>query len=116
MGDSGSKECDQQHKENFATSIAEVEPYLMGEAGSTIYKKSIRRITTASKSFGMICRRILLKLPNAWRIREKQNAFIQQKEEERKEAEAAAVEASAEESEVEANAEEVVEEKELLTA
>merc|ERR1712151_1468513 len=93
------------NKENFATSIAEAEPYLLNEAGSTIYKKSIRRITTASKSFGMDMPKDFAKAAKCMENRrEKQNAFIQQKEEERKEAEAAAVEASDEESEVEVNA------------
>lgn len=100
------------NKENFASSIAEVEPYLLNEAGSSIYKKSIRRITIASKSFGVDVPKDFAKAAKCTeKRREKQNAFIQQKEQERMEAEAAA---ASEESE--AAVEESVEEPELVAA
>ena len=99
------------NKENFAASIAEVEPYLLNEAGSSIYKKSMRRITTASKSFGVNVPEDYAKAAKCTeKRREKQNAFIQQKEQERMEAEAAAAEESEE------AVEETVEEPELVAA
>merc|ERR1712157_155842 len=73
-------------KDNFLSSIKEVEPYLLNDAGASIYKKSMRRISTAAKSFGVEVPTDYAKAAKATeKKREKQNAFIQQKEEERKE-------------------------------
>jgi hypothetical protein len=82
-------------KDNFSASLAEVEPFLLNEAGATIYKKSIRRITTAAKTIGAEVPADYAKAAKATqKRREKQDAFIQQKI-----AEAAEASASAEEEE-----------------
>ncbi len=81
------------NKDNFSASLAEVEPFLLNEAGITIYKKSIRRISTAAKALGVEVPAEFAKASKATqKRREKQDAFIQQKEAERMEAEASAVE------------------------
>jgi hypothetical protein len=91
-------------KDNFSASIAEVEPFLLNDAGASIYKKSMRRITTAANLLGVEVPAEYAKAAKATqKRREKQDAFIQQKEAERLEAEATAApaeeEAAVEESE-----------------
>jgi hypothetical protein len=84
------------NKENFASSIAEVEPFLL-ETGASTYTKSMKRIKGAAATFGIEMDANYAKAAKATsKRRGKQDAFIQQKETERKEAEAAAAEAAAE--------------------
>ncbi len=67
-------------KDNFEASLAEVEPFLLNDAGATIYKKSMRRIQTSAKSFGVEVPADFAKEAKATqKRREKQDAFIQQK-------------------------------------
>lgn len=99
-------------KDNFASTLTEVEPFLLKEAGITFYSKSIRRIENAAKELGVeMPKDYALDAKATAKRREKQNAFIQVKIEE---AEAAAAEAAAAEDEAapeaEAAAEEVTEE------
>mmetsp|Transcript_12766 Transcript_12766/g.18778 ORF Transcript_12766/g.18778 Transcript_12766/m.18778 type:complete len:179 (-) Transcript_12766:73-609(-) len=85
--------------DNFSSTLSEIEPFLVNEAGVTFYKKSMRRITRAAKATGAT-------LPEGYALeakataarRIKQNEFIQQKEAERVEAEAAAADAAKEEA------------------
>ena len=86
---------------NFESSLAEIEPYLLNDAGASIYKKSLRRIGTAATRLGVSVPADYAKDAKATqKRREKQDAFIQQKEAERLEAEAAAAEAEAPAEEV----------------
>ena len=92
-------------KDNFSASIAEVEPFLLNEAGVSIYKKSMRRISTTAKHLGVEVPAEYAKAAKATeKRREKQDAFIQQKEAEKAEAAAAEAEAAAEEAPAEEEA------------
>jgi hypothetical protein len=83
-------------KDNFQASLDTIEPFLVNEAGSTIYGKSLRRLGAKAKDAGF-------ELPASYakearctkQRRDKQNTFIQEKEEERVAAEAAAAEEAA---------------------
>lgn len=98
-------------KENFSASLASIEPFLLNEAGSSVYNKSLKRINAAAKGLGLEVPADYAKAAKATqKRREKQDVFIQGKEAERLEAEAAAAEAAAAEAEaVEEVAEEPVE-------
>ena len=83
-------------KDNFSESLTSVEPFLLNDAGVTIYKKSLRRIAMSAKSFGVEVPADFAKAAKATeKRRTKQNTFIEGKEAERKEAEAAAAEEAA---------------------
>ena len=80
-------------KENFSSTLALIEPFLLKEAGATTYEKSMRRLGRAAKSIGMEVPSGFAKEAKATaKSREKQNAFVQTKIEE---AAAAAEEATA---------------------
>ena len=101
LTETAKKQIDGLTKENFSSTLSEIEPFLLNDAGTTIYKKSIRRITTKAKSFGVELPSDFARAAKATeKRRAKQDEFIQAKEAERLEAEAAA--APEEEAEVEA--------------
>lgn len=93
-------------KENFAESLATIEPFLLHEAGSSIYAKSMKRIARNAKVLGVeVPEKYAFEADCTASRRAKQDEFIQTKEAERIEAEAAAAEEAAAAAE-----EEVVEE------
>ena len=70
--------------ENFSSTLSTIEPFLLNEAGSTIYAKSMKRIGVRAKFLGVEVPADFAKEAKATsKRREKQNAFIQVKEEER---------------------------------
>ena len=89
------KSIDNLTKDNFAETLSSIEPYLINDAGVSIYKKSLRRIASKAKILGAT-------VPEGYakeafctaKRRAKQSAFIQGKEEERLAAEAEAAEAA----------------------
>lgn len=93
--------------ENFSQTLQEVEPFLLNDAGSSLYTKYMRRISTQANLLGQ-------KVPGGYALdaaatekkRAKQGAFIKVKEEERLAAEAEAADAAA--AEVQAAAEATV--------
>merc|ERR1712228_799896 len=94
--------------ENFSDSLGEIEEFLLNQAGASIYTKSMRRIAVKAKSLDVEIPEGYAKEAKATaKKREKQDAFIQTKEEERLAAEAEAAEAEA--AEAEATKEEEVE-------
>ena len=107
--------------ENFSQTLSNIEPFLLNDAGSTLYAKSMRRISTQANLLGQ-------NVPEGYardaaatqKRREKQDAFIKAKEEERMAAEAEAAEAAADaQSEAESTdeaAEETVAEPEPVMA
>jgi hypothetical protein len=102
------KAIDNLDKDNFDSTLQTLEPYLVNEARSTMYKKSVQRIAVRAKALGVeMPEKYAFEAKATLKKREKQNAFIQQKEEERLAAEAAAADEPAVE---EAAAEEVAEE------
>jgi hypothetical protein len=90
---------------NFESTLKSIEPYLVNEAGATMYDNCMRRTTFRAKALGV-------SIPSGYAVqakatekkREKQNAFIQKKEEARLAAEASAAAAAAEAAAVEASA------------
>ena len=83
-------------KDTFATVTAEVEPFLLNDAGVTFYNKSIRRISNKAKSFGIELSPEFGKAAKATeKRREKQNAFVQVKITEAADAAAALAEEAA---------------------
>lgn len=102
-------------KENFSTTLAEVEPFLTTEAGMSIYKKSMKRIAVRASALGV-------EVPSDYakdakctkKRREKQDEYCKAKSEEAAAAAAEAAEAEAQGAEEEAVAEEeaAVEEEE----
>ena len=91
------------NKDNFSKTLEELESFLTNEAGATVYSKSIRRLNVQAQALGLEMPEGYAKEAKATqKKREKQNAFIQTKEEERLAAEAEAAEASAEEETEEA--------------
>jgi hypothetical protein len=82
--------------DNFSQTLSDIEPFLLNDAGATMYAKSIRRITTQAKIVGV-------RVPEGYakdaaateKKRAKQDAFIKVKEEERLAVEAEAAEAAA---------------------
>jgi hypothetical protein len=91
------KTIDSLDKDNFSASLAEIEPFLLNDAGATIYKKSMQRIKRASKTIGVEVPAGFAKAAKATaKKREKQDSFIQKKIAEAAEvAEAAAAEVAA---------------------
>lgn len=109
------KTISELNSDNFVAKLEEIEPFLLHDAGATMYTKSMQRITVRAKALGVDLPAKYAKEAKATeKKREKQNAFIQTKEEERLAAEAEAAEAAAAAA---AAAEEApVEEKELIEA
>lgn len=85
-------------KDTFATVTAEVEPFLLNDAGTSFYNKSMKRISSRAKAFGIELSADFAKAAKATeKRREKQNTFVQGKiETAAAEAEAAAEAAAAE--------------------
>jgi len=81
--------------ENFASSLDKIEPFLLHEAGSSIYSKSIKRIAVKANLLGVqVPADYALDAKATSKRREKQNEFVKTKEEDaRAVAEAAATEA-----------------------
>jgi hypothetical protein len=83
-------------KENFDSSLKDIEPFLTKEAGATFYAKSMNRIAVKAKAMGASLPTDYAKEAKATaKRREKQNAFIQTKIEEAAAAAAEAAEAEA---------------------
>lgn len=94
------KTIDGASKENFSAVTAEVEPFLLNDAGVTFYSKSLRRLNTKAKAFGLELPENYAKAAKCTEARRaKQDAFVKAKIEE-------AAEAAAEAAEEEAPAEE----------
>ena len=94
------RQIDGLTKDNFSSTLGEIEPFLLNDAGMTIYKKSLKRIATKAKLLGVEVPADFAKAAKATeKRRTKQDEFIQAKEAERLEAEAAGDEESAEEPE-----------------
>ena len=78
------KSIDGLTKDNFSSTLTEIEPFLLNEAGASIYAKSMNRIAVRAKFLGV-------EIPEGYargakateKRRAKQDAFIQVKEEER---------------------------------
>lgn len=88
-------------KDNFSETLTKVEPFLVNDAGATFYSKSIKRIAVKAKALGTEVPAGYAAASKATlKKREKQDAFIQTKEEGRvaaeEEAKAAEEEAKAE--------------------
>jgi hypothetical protein len=83
--------------DNFESTLKEIEPFMLNEAGRTFYLKSVRKIGGKAKALGVDMPADFAKeaKSNAKR-REKQNAFVQVKIEEAAAAAAEAAEAAAE--------------------
>lgn len=72
---------DRVNKENFASVTKEVEPFLLAEAGTTFYTKSMKRLGTRAKAFGIDMPETYAKHAKATeKRRSKQDAFIKSKE------------------------------------
>lgn len=90
------KSIDNLTAENFETTLNELEPFFLNEAGASIYAKSMRRIARNAKALGVTMPdKYAFEAKCTAKKRSKQDAFIQVKEEERLEAEAATGEAEA---------------------
>ena len=88
---------------NFSQTLSDMEPFLLNEAGATIYSKSLKRIAIKASEVGVEMPAGYAKLAKATeKRRAKQDAFIARKEEERLAAEAEAAEAAAGAAEEEA--------------
>ncbi|KAL7434364.1 hypothetical protein ACHAXH_003882 [Discostella pseudostelligera] len=84
-------------KDNFSTTLAEIEPFLNTEAGTSIYTKSMRRISSKAKEFGVEMPATFAKDAKCMEKRRvKQNAYCEAKAEEAAAAAAAEAEAKAE--------------------
>jgi hypothetical protein len=71
-------------KENFSATLATVEPFLLNDVGATFYTKSMKRITVKAKALGAEVPVGYAKESKATlKKREKQDAFIKVKEEEK---------------------------------
>merc|ERR1712115_292262 len=82
-------------KDNFSSTLKDIEPFLSTEAGLTFYRKSVRRIGNKANELGIeMPAGYALEAKATAKRREKQNTFVQQKIEEA--AAAAAVETEAE--------------------
>jgi len=101
------KAVDSLDKDNFSQTLDELESFLTHEAGSSLYAKSMRRLNVRAQALGLEIPADYAKEAKATqKKREKQNSFIQVKEEERLAAEAAPAEDAPAEEETEAPAEE----------
>ena len=88
--------------DKFLSDLATMEPFLLHEAGSTFYTKSMKRISQKAKELGTsVPEGYALEAKATAKRRNKQNAFIQAKEDERLAAEAQAAAAAAEVAEEE---------------
>ena len=84
-------------KDNFSTTLTEIEPFLNEEAGKSIYTKSMRRISAKAKEFGVEMPSTFAKDAKCMeKRREKQNAYCEAKTAEAAAAAAAEAEAKAE--------------------
>jgi hypothetical protein len=82
--------------ENFSRTLSDIEPFFLNDAGSTMYAKSMSRITTRAKMVGVTVPEGYAKDAAATEKRRvKQDAFIKVKDEERMAAEAEVAEAAA---------------------
>ena len=82
------KSIDNLTKENFEESLSMLEPFLVNEAGVSIYSKSMRRIARQAKVLGTeVPASFALDAKATAARRAKQDAFIKEKEEERMAAE-----------------------------
>ncbi len=100
------KQIDGLTKDNFSSTLSEIEPFLLNDAGTTIYNKSMNRISVKAKALGVDVPAGFAKAAKATeKRRAKQDEFIQVKEAARLEAEAAAAAAAAAETEAEAETE-----------
>ena len=88
-------------KDNMSSVLSDIEPYLLNEAGTTFYSKSMNRISAKAKAFGADVPSGYAKAAKATaKRREKQDAFVKAKIAEAEEAAAAAAaEAAAAEGE-----------------
>ena len=103
--------------DNFAASLSTIEPFLLNEAGSTMYGKSMRRIAARAKALGVEVPEGYAKEAKATaKKRAKQDEFIQAKMAEAASASADAEEEDAESSEEEAAADETAAEGEAESA
>jgi len=100
------KTINNMNKENFSASIAEIEPFLLNDAGITVYTKAMKKVKGAAKALGIELSADYAKASKSTETRRgKQDAFIQKKEAERVEAEEAAAAAVIEAAEAAAAAE-----------
>ncbi len=92
-------------KDNFSTTLTEIEPFLTEEAGMSIYTKSMRRILAKAKEFGAEVPETFAKDAKCMEKRRgKQNAYCEAKAEAAAAAAAAEVEAKAAEAAAKAEA------------
>uniref|UniRef100_A0A7S0C0V4 RxLR effector protein n=1 Tax=Proboscia inermis TaxID=420281 RepID=A0A7S0C0V4_9STRA len=93
-------------KENFSETLTTIEPYMLNDAGSTFYRKTMKRLAVQAKHFGTsIPNKYAYDAATTEKARTKQNEFIAKKEEERKQAEEEAAAAAVAEAEAAAAAE-----------
>lgn len=91
------KQISRLTKDNFSSTLTEIEPFLTQEAGSSFYTKSMRRISVKANAVGASVPTAYAKEAKATeKRREKQKAFIEAKI--AAAAEAAAAEAAAAEA------------------
>lgn len=84
-------------KDNFSSTLTEIEPFLIEEAGMSIYTKSMRRISAKAKEFGVEIPATFAKDAKCMeKRREKQTAYCEAKAEAAAAAAAAEAEAKAE--------------------
>jgi hypothetical protein len=83
-------------KDNMSTVLSEVEPFLLQEAGSSFYSKSLKRISVKAKAVGAEVPAGFAKAAKATtKRREKQDTFVKAKIAEAEAAAAAAAEEAA---------------------
>ena len=74
------KQIDNLTKDNFAATLATLEPYLLNEAGSTFYAKCMRRIARNAKAVGAdMPEKYAYEAACTAKRRAKQDEFIQNK-------------------------------------
>lgn len=105
------KQIDDLTKENFSSTLATLEPFLLNEAGATFHAKCLRRIARNAKVVGaQVPEKYAYEAACTAKSRTKQDEYVKAKIAEAAEAasaaEAAAAEASAEQPAEEAPAEE----------
>jgi len=88
------KSVDQITAENFDSTISLIEPFLLNEAGATFYRKTMKNVAWNAKRVGKeLSNTYALDAKATLKRRNKQDAFIKSKEEERIGAEEAKKEA-----------------------
>jgi hypothetical protein len=93
------KQISKLTKDNFSSTLTEIEPFLTKEAGASFYAKSMRRISVKANAVGATLPTDYAKEAKATeKRREKQKVFIEAKIAAAAEAEAAAAEAAAAEA------------------